>query len=305
MVWTVAVAAIVADIIESNNSGQPSESLSVKSGLQPSLNESPATASPEPVTTTTPTTSPVEVRRAVPVENDTRPIYVVTAPDVSELNIRSEPKQTGSTIVARVRHGDHVFLEEGLFQNTDPPAPVTWQRVTSLSGYTGWIRADYITPLNEPNRNALLGESGSAKSRPSAEDAEVRQLFEQWFRASNDGSPEQEAALYSDPTDYLDLGTLSHPKLLEELKKDHERWPQHMYSTFGRAPLIEKVNDSEWRVTFKINFDVRNPYQRKRVTGTANLAWTVRKRATGRVEIASAKEQVTSRTYGDVKRTNQ
>jgi hypothetical protein len=74
-----------------------------------------------------------------------RIVAVITATDDAGLNIRSAPKQNGSTIVATLRHGDHVFLEPGYVNNSDPPAPMTWQKVTSMSGYTGWIRADYLS----------------------------------------------------------------------------------------------------------------------------------------------------------------
>jgi hypothetical protein len=74
-----------------------------------------------------------------------RIVAVVTALDGAGLNIRSAPKQNGSAIVTTLHHGDHVFLEPGYVNNSDPPAPATWQRVASMSGYTGWIRADFLS----------------------------------------------------------------------------------------------------------------------------------------------------------------
>jgi hypothetical protein len=56
---------------------------------------------------------------------------------------------------------------------------------------------------------------------------------------------------------------------------------------------------AEWRVTFAINFDVRDSSKGKQVTGTANLTWLIRRRESGELEIASSKEQVTSRTWHD------
>jgi Sulfatase-modifying factor enzyme 1 len=140
------------------------------------------------------------------------------------------------------------------------------------------------------------------KAAQTQEDAEVRQVFEKWFTYSNAGTPEEEASLYSDPVDYLEFGNLTRAQLLEELKKDRERWPWQKYATFGKAPIIEKMSDSEWRVNFEINFDARNPSQLKGVTGTAHLTWIVQRRAGGGVEITSSKEQVINRMYHDVKR---
>jgi hypothetical protein len=76
-----------------------------------------------------------------------RIVAIVTAKDEMGLNLRSTPKQNGSTIVGTLHHGDHVFLELGYVTNSDPPAAATWQKVTSMSGYTGWIRADYLSNL--------------------------------------------------------------------------------------------------------------------------------------------------------------
>jgi len=38
-------------------------------------------------------------------------------------------------------------VDEGRVRNNRPPSPVDWQKVTSMNGYTGWISADYIAPV--------------------------------------------------------------------------------------------------------------------------------------------------------------
>src|SRR6266487_5156354 len=64
---------------------------------------------------------------------------VVTAVDSKGLHLRSD-HSAKSAIVATLHHGDQVFLEDGYFRNDDPPEPVTWQKVTTAAGSTGWIR---------------------------------------------------------------------------------------------------------------------------------------------------------------------
>jgi S1-C subfamily serine protease/Tfp pilus assembly protein PilF len=76
---------------------------------------------------------------------DKRLVYVIAAPTSRGLHIRYEPSAR-SAIVATLRKGDRVFVEEGRVRNKRPPSPVDWQKVTSMNGYTGWINADYITP---------------------------------------------------------------------------------------------------------------------------------------------------------------
>ncbi len=58
-----------------------------------------------------------------------------------ELNIRSEASAS-SPIVAKLRVGDHVYLEDGRIRN----GTTIWQKVTSWSGYSGWVNADYLSP---------------------------------------------------------------------------------------------------------------------------------------------------------------
>ena len=90
----------------------------------------PATPGPPPVQT----------------DRDNRPVYVVVAPASMGLHIRSEPSAR-SAIVTTLRERDRVFVDEGRVRNNRPPSPVDWQKVTSMNGYTGWINADYIAPV--------------------------------------------------------------------------------------------------------------------------------------------------------------
>jgi 5S rRNA maturation endonuclease (ribonuclease M5) len=71
---------------------------------------------------------------------------MVVAPASMGLHIRSEPSAT-SAIVTTLRERDRVFVDEGRLRNNRPPSPVDWQKVTSMNGYTGWINADYIAPV--------------------------------------------------------------------------------------------------------------------------------------------------------------
>ena len=191
-------------------------------------------------------------------------------------------------------------MQDGRIQNNDPPHPTTWQKVETVNGATGWIAASFLAPENDAAAATAIPQSPTPDSTP--EDAEVRQLFEQWLQFSNSNSNDvkQEASLYADPVDFYDIGSLNRQQLEEWEEKDRNRWPQQYYEV-PKGPVIQKLGDSEWQVTFEMNFDARNPSQVKRVTGTASLTWTVRKRASGGVEIASVKEQVTSRTYHDAK----
>ncbi len=237
-----------------------------------------------------------------------RPVYVVIAPEGKGLNIRSD-HSAKSPIIQKLQHGDRVFLEEGNVRNEDPPHPTTWQKVTTMDGATGWINFDYITSQDlsksvekkDANQSSTPVVSESPASTPATTDPEVRQLFEKWLSVSNAGDTEQEASLYAEPADYLDLGSLTRQQLVQELQKDRQRWPQQHYASL-KPSLIDKTGDSEWRATFDINFDVRDPSSHKQVTGTATLTWIVRKRVSGGVEIVSSKEQVTSRTRHDLKR---
>ena len=89
---------------------------------------------------------------------------------------------------------------------------------------------------------------------------------------------------------------------MQELQEDLQRWPKQ-HNTTPKEPVIEELSESEWRVTFEIIFDSRNPSKGKQVTGTADLTWTVQKRDSADLEITSSKEKVTSRKWYDIKRT--
>ncbi len=218
---------------------------------------------------------------------ESRPIAVVTANDAKGLNLRSAPDAT-SKVLAVLRIQDRVYVDSGRIRNNEPPHPQDWQQVTTMSGENGWFAADYLsTPEGQRND----------------ENQEVWKLFERWMVVNSRADPAQEAALYSDPSDYLEHGMISRQQLSDELRAGLKRWPAQ-FNRVSRGPDVQKVNDSEWRVTFELYFDVRNPAELKRVNGTANLTWMVRKRQSGGVEILSAKEQVTSRTYHDVQKTN-
>ena len=100
------------------------------------LVEAPETA-PRPAT---PGPPPVQT------DQDNRPVYVVVAPASMGLHIRSEPSAS-SAIVTTLRERDRVLVDEGRVRNNRPPSLVDWQKVTSMNGYTGWINADYIAPV--------------------------------------------------------------------------------------------------------------------------------------------------------------
>jgi len=85
-----------------------------------------------------------------PSDSRARRTAVVTASDRNGLHLRSN-HTAKSAIVATVHHGDQVFLEDGYFRNNDPPERVTWQKVTTVSGSTGWIRVDYISASDNPD----------------------------------------------------------------------------------------------------------------------------------------------------------
>lgn len=236
---------------------------------------------------------------AAQTPHDSRPIYVVIAPESKGLNIRSDPSAK-STIIKKLQHGDQVFLEDGHIRNDNPPYPVTWQKVTTMDGATGWIDFDYVAP-KDANQSSTPAAPESPASAPATEDTEVGRLFEKWLSAGNAGDTEQEASLYAEPADYLDWGMLGRQELVQALQRDLQRWPKQHF-TVSKGPLVEKLSESEWRVTFAIKFDARDPSKGKQVTGTANLTWLVRRRESGELEIASSKEQVTSRTRHDLKR---
>jgi tetratricopeptide (TPR) repeat protein len=249
---------------------------------------SPPTVQTTPSGVSVSNVTPSPTAAAVPKEPDRR-VAVIVAPTSKGLHIRFAPDQK-SKIAETLRPQDRVFLEAGRIRNNEPPSPVIWQQVTSMSGATGWIDHDYISPSEE-------------ESTPDAmADKDVWRLFEKWMIVNTGADPAQEALLYADPVDYLGFGVLSREQLLQELQEDLQKWPKQ-FNRVSKGPLIEKVNDSEWRVKFEINFDARNPAEVKRVTGLANLTWTVRKRNSGGVEIADSKEEVTSRTFHDIKRS--
>jgi S1-C subfamily serine protease/class 3 adenylate cyclase len=151
-------------------------------------------------------------------------------------------------------------------------------------------------------RKRTTAVAESPASAPATEDTEVGRLFEKWLSMSNAGDIEQEASLYAEPTDYIGFGMLSRQELVQALQTDLQRWPKQHY-TVSKGPLVEKLSGSEWRVTFAVNFDVRDPSKGKQVTGTANLTWLIRRRESGELEIASSKEQVTSSAWHDIKRS--
>jgi hypothetical protein len=45
-----------------------------------------------------------------------------------------------------LRFGDRVYLENGRVRNDSPPPTTVWQKVTTMSNQTGWVKADYIAP---------------------------------------------------------------------------------------------------------------------------------------------------------------
>jgi hypothetical protein len=97
---------------------------------------------------------------ATPTQRDNRPIYVVIAPASKKLNIRSD-HSARSTIIEKLEPGDRVFLEDSRVRNDDPPSPVTWQKVTTMNGATGWIDFDYLAP--EPSAPSEAGAQKLAR----------------------------------------------------------------------------------------------------------------------------------------------
>jgi hypothetical protein len=79
------------------------------------------------------------------------------------VNIRSD-HSAGSTVIEKLQPGGRVFLEDGRVRNDEPPSPVTWQKVTTMNGATGWIDFVYLAPEpSAPPRLAAPSESGVQK----------------------------------------------------------------------------------------------------------------------------------------------
>jgi hypothetical protein len=81
----------------------------------------------------------------VQTHQDSHLVYLVVAPARRGLYIRVQPDAKSAT-VARLHEGDRVFVDAGRVRNNHPPSSVDWQKVTTMSGNTGWINADYIAP---------------------------------------------------------------------------------------------------------------------------------------------------------------
>jgi uncharacterized membrane protein YhaH (DUF805 family) len=65
---------------------------------------------------------------------------VINVPCGGELSVRAEAAAS-SPIVAKLRVGDHVYLEDGRMRN----GTTIWQKVTGFNGYIGWVNADYLS----------------------------------------------------------------------------------------------------------------------------------------------------------------
>jgi class 3 adenylate cyclase/uncharacterized protein YgiM (DUF1202 family) len=99
-------------------------------------------------------------------QRDSRPIYVIIAPASKGLNIRSY-HSAKSPIIAKLQQGDRVFLEDGRIRNDAPPYPITWQKVTTMNGATGWIDFDYIAPSKDANQSSTPAVAESSASAPA------------------------------------------------------------------------------------------------------------------------------------------
>lgn len=75
---------------------------------------------------------------------DTRPVGVVYISGNDTLNVRAGAS-ADSAIVGTLRSGDHVYLNTERVVNAGKGVRVTWQKITSFSGYAGWVNADYIS----------------------------------------------------------------------------------------------------------------------------------------------------------------
>lgn len=242
--------------------------------------------SPIAVATLTATATPSGASASPPIAASTpeqQTMEVVTADESKGLNVRSAP-DAKSAVVVRLHTRDRVIVGAGRIRNNEPPHPTVWQQITTMDGQTGWIAREYLS-----------GPDSKIDTK-SEEDRNVWDLFEKWMVVNTVPDPTREAALYADPVDYLDAGTISRQQLADNLRADFQKWPKQ-FNRISRGPEVQKIGDSEWKVTFELNFDSRNPAQVKRVTGIADLTWTVHHREGGGVEISSTKENVKTRTY--------
>lgn len=73
---------------------------------------------------------------------------VITAPEKVGLNLRAEP-HAKARVLRKLKTNDRLTLGEGRILNSKPSPPVVWQKVITIDGLTGWINADYITPLTQ------------------------------------------------------------------------------------------------------------------------------------------------------------
>jgi hypothetical protein len=64
---------------------------------------------------------------------------IVHLPRGGELSVRANPR-ADSPVVAKLFLGAHVYFENERVQN----GTITWDKITSWSGHTGWVNADYL-----------------------------------------------------------------------------------------------------------------------------------------------------------------
>jgi uncharacterized protein YgiM (DUF1202 family) len=72
-----------------------------------------------------------------------RPTGIVKIAENETLNLRAAASAE-SAIVATLRSGDPVFVQAESYVNDARGMRVTWRKIVTLNGATGWVNAAYI-----------------------------------------------------------------------------------------------------------------------------------------------------------------
>ena len=111
-------------------------------------------AKPSPSPTALPTSSPGFLSRDWSIPDSSngrtgrRSCRVIRLSPTDELWVHTEAREDSPSL-ATLHVGDQLYLETGRVRNDNPPPSILWQKITTMAGHTGWVKADYIGPSSE------------------------------------------------------------------------------------------------------------------------------------------------------------
>jgi hypothetical protein len=166
-----------------------------------------------------------------------------------------------------------------------PSAPVVTAPSVSKAGNRSTTKPATLSPPSLAGNAPAVSENAPDQSAMSA-------FATNMVSGMSSDNIDSLVSLYGERVDYQDKGAIGPEDIRNDFRQYFEKWPQTSWQLTGPVNM-QPIEGSNYKLTFPISFDARNPSTGKRASGNARETMVVAQDGTGTWKIIYQRENVT------------